>query len=120
MDILDAVYGFLVYVDVNAAVVGGMAESFTSTDAITWTLKLRDGLKFSDGTAYDADAVKYNWERAADPATAAPTQALHGLLGQGHQGRRRQDADGDPASRQRQFRRADRRVGRRSSPRRPC
>jgi peptide/nickel transport system substrate-binding protein len=76
MDVLDAVYGFLVYVDVNANVVGGMAESFTSTDALTWTLKLRDGLKFSDGTPYDTEAVKYNWERAADPATAAPTQAF--------------------------------------------
>jgi peptide/nickel transport system substrate-binding protein len=76
MDVLDAVYGFLVYVDVNSNVVGGMAESFTSTDAITWTLKLRDGLKFSDGTPYDAEAVKYNWERAADPATAAPTQVF--------------------------------------------
>jgi peptide/nickel transport system substrate-binding protein len=76
MDVLDAIYGFLVYVDVNSNVVGGMAESFTSTDAITWTLKLRDGLKFSDGTPYDAEAVKFNWERAADPATAAPTQAF--------------------------------------------
>jgi peptide/nickel transport system substrate-binding protein len=76
MDILDAVYGFLVYVDVNSKVVGGMAESFTSSDAVTWTLKLREGLKFSDGTPYDAEAVKYNWERAADPATAAPTQAF--------------------------------------------
>lgn len=76
MDVLDAVYGFLVYVDVRGKVVGGMAEGLTSTDAVTWTLRLRDGVTFTDGTPFDAEAVKYNWERAADPATLAPTQAF--------------------------------------------
>jgi peptide/nickel transport system substrate-binding protein len=75
MDALDAVYGFLVYVDVNGAVTGSMAKTLTSSDGITWTLKLRDGIKFTDGNPYDAAAVKFNWDRTADPATAAPTQA---------------------------------------------
>jgi len=74
MDVLDAIYGFLVYVNDQAVVTGGMAESLTSADAVTWTLKLREGVTFSDGTAYDSDAVKYNWERMADPATGAPSQ----------------------------------------------
>jgi peptide/nickel transport system substrate-binding protein len=40
------------------------ADSVTSnTDASEWTLKLKSGIKFRDGTAYDADAVKYNWDR---------------------------------------------------------
>jgi peptide/nickel transport system substrate-binding protein len=78
MDALDAVYGFLVYVDVNGAVTGSMAQSLTSSDGITWTLKLRDGINFTDGTPYDAAAVKFNWDRTADPATAAPTQAWIG------------------------------------------
>ncbi len=34
-----------------------LAESLTSDDNTTWTLKLREGVKFSDGTALDADAV---------------------------------------------------------------
>jgi peptide/nickel transport system substrate-binding protein len=34
-----------------------LAESLKSADATTWTLKLRDGVKFTDGTALDADAV---------------------------------------------------------------
>jgi peptide/nickel transport system substrate-binding protein len=76
MDMLDAVYGFIVYTDVNGKVQGGMAESLTSPDAKVWTLKLRPGVKFTDGTAYDAEAVKFNWDRAADPATLAPAQAF--------------------------------------------
>jgi peptide/nickel transport system substrate-binding protein len=29
-------------------------------------------VKFTDGTAYDAAAVKYNWDRQADPTNASP------------------------------------------------
>lgn len=74
MDQLDAVYGFLVYVDVTGKLQGGMAESLTSDDATVWTLKLRPGVKFTDGAAYDAEAVVFNWKRAADPETLAPAQ----------------------------------------------
>ena len=75
MDMLDAIYGFLVYIDVDGQIQGGMAESLTSDDAKVWTLKLREGVTFTNGDAYDADAVVFNWKRAADPETAAPTQA---------------------------------------------
>lgn len=34
-----------------------LAESLDSTDTVNWTMKLRDGAKFSDGTPVDADAV---------------------------------------------------------------
>jgi peptide/nickel transport system substrate-binding protein len=74
MDVLDSVYGFIVYINTDGKVVGGMAESLTSTDAVTWTLKLRKGVTFTDGTPYDAEAVKFNWERAANPDTLAPTR----------------------------------------------
>ena len=37
----------------------------------SYTFKLRDGLKWSDGTALDANDFVYAWNRAADPATAA-------------------------------------------------
>ncbi len=76
MDVRDAIYGVLVYLDVNGKLQGGMAQSLTSDDATTWTLKLRSGITFTDGAPYDAEAVKYNWDRMADPATMAPTQAF--------------------------------------------
>ncbi|WP_262403609.1 ABC transporter substrate-binding protein [Actinomadura sp. CNU-125] len=34
-------------------------------------LKLRAGLRFSDGSPLDARAVKFNWDRIADPDTAS-------------------------------------------------
>ena len=43
-----------------------IAESFLSTDAITWTLKLRPNVKFSDGTSFDAAAVQTHWTRLTD------------------------------------------------------
>jgi peptide/nickel transport system substrate-binding protein len=45
-----------------------LLESLDTPDGKTWTLKLRDGMTFSDGTPYDAEAVIFNWERElADP-----------------------------------------------------
>ncbi|MCL6650881.1 ABC transporter substrate-binding protein [Agrobacterium rubi] len=76
MDMLDAVYGFLVYVDVDGKVQGGMAKSLTSSDAKVWTLTLREGVTFTDGTTYDADAVKFNWERQASTDTLSPSQGF--------------------------------------------
>src|SRR5436190_9296026 len=56
------------------------AESLTSTDAVTWTLKLRPNIKFTDGTDYDAAAVKFNWERLQNPANSATRAAQANLI----------------------------------------
>jgi peptide/nickel transport system substrate-binding protein len=51
-----------------------MAESFEpNADATVWVLKLRPGITMSDGSAYDAAAVKANWERAKDVANRSPS-----------------------------------------------
>ncbi len=52
----------------TGAIIPGLAESATSPDGQTWTLKLRPNLKFSDGTPLDADAVIFNYTRFKDPA----------------------------------------------------
>jgi len=38
-----------------------------SPDGLTWTLHLRQGVKFSDGTPFNAKAMKLSWDRALDP-----------------------------------------------------
>ena len=59
------VYDDLLRLDPTTAKISpGLALSLTSTDGINWTLKLRKGLKFSDNTPLDAEAVKFNWDRA--------------------------------------------------------
>jgi peptide/nickel transport system substrate-binding protein len=34
-----------------------LATEWTQVDPLTWRIKLRDGVKFHDGTPFDADAV---------------------------------------------------------------
>jgi peptide/nickel transport system substrate-binding protein len=46
---------------------GGVARDGTS---VTW--KLKRGVSWHDGTPFTAQDVVFNWEYAADPATAAP------------------------------------------------
>jgi len=51
----------------STKVVPWLAESFESADGITWTFHLRKGVKFHDGTEFNADAVKWNFDRWMDP-----------------------------------------------------
>ncbi|GAA3998040.1 glutathione ABC transporter substrate-binding protein [Streptomyces marokkonensis] len=79
---LAAVYDMLMRYDTAAQKYEPwLAESLRSADdAKTWTLKLRDGVEFSDGTPLDAKAVIasiewYQENKGADTALLAPNLA---------------------------------------------
>ncbi len=45
-----------------------LADSYTvSGDGLTYTIKLHSGVKFQDGTDFNAEAVKVNLDRASNP-----------------------------------------------------
>jgi peptide/nickel transport system substrate-binding protein len=45
-------------------IIGDLADSWTiSSDGLTYTFKLHPGIKFSDGTDFNAAAVKFNFDR---------------------------------------------------------
>ncbi|MGI5326937.1 ABC transporter substrate-binding protein [Actinomadura nitritigenes] len=78
---MSAIYGALFWADAATGKVNpGLGESLTTGDGEHWTMRLRPDLRFSDGTALDAEAVKFNYERHADPATHSTQQdAAKGL-----------------------------------------
>ncbi|HKX18002.1 MAG TPA: ABC transporter substrate-binding protein [bacterium] len=62
--VYQSLYDKLVDTDAKLAIVPMLATSWTiSPDGKTVTFNLRPGVKFQDGTPFNADAVKYNFER---------------------------------------------------------
>lgn len=63
------IYEGLFDIDSNGRAVPWLAERYTVSDDLkTWRLTLRRGIRFHDGTPFDADAVLANIERTRDPA----------------------------------------------------
>lgn len=66
----------LTKLDKSGKTVPGLATSWqVSKDGRTITLHLRKGVTFSDGTKFDADAVKFNLDRLLDPKVESPQRA---------------------------------------------
>ncbi len=66
--VFQSLYDKLVDTDENLVVVPMLVASWTiSPDGKTVTFKLRQGVKFHDGTPFNAEAVKYNFDRMQDP-----------------------------------------------------
>lgn len=54
----------------------GLVSKWEQVDSSTIRLTLRDGLTFSDGTPVNGEAVKFGFDRQADPSTGAPRRDL--------------------------------------------
>lgn len=68
----------LTRIDQSGAVQPGLASSWTiSADGLTYTFKLHDGVTFHDGTSFDADDVKFTFDRIQAPNSANAQKALY-------------------------------------------
>jgi peptide/nickel transport system substrate-binding protein len=64
--------GLLVYTGGTPEVKPALATSYeVSPDGLTWTFKLREGVKFHDGTPFNATAVKYCFDRIRELGAGA-------------------------------------------------
>lgn len=74
------VYDSLLVADEQGKYYPHLAESWeVSDDGTTWTFQLRSGVKFHDGTDFNAEAVVKTFDRFLNPETQAP---IAWLLGQ--------------------------------------
>ena len=66
------VFNLLFWNDKTGALKPALATSATAnSDATLWTIKLRSGVTWHDGSAFTADDVVYSLKRIVDPATNA-------------------------------------------------
>lgn len=73
----------LVAADADGTIRPALAIAWTvSDDGRTWTFRLREGVRFHDGTPFDAGAVRFNFLRQMAPAAAGPGTSLPYLYGE--------------------------------------
>jgi peptide/nickel transport system substrate-binding protein len=63
------VYEYLVGRDKQTTIVPGLATSWEQLSPLKWRFKLRQGVKFHDGSAFNADDVVYSINRAKEPTS---------------------------------------------------
>ena len=70
----EGLYGF----DRNMKRIPVLAESAEpSADGLVYTIKLKQGVKFHDGTEFTAEAVKANFDRVTDPKNGLKRYSLY-------------------------------------------
>ncbi len=72
VNVLANLYDTLIWRDAKLNLKPGLALSWRAVDATTWEFKLRPGVRFHDGEPFNAQAVKFSFERMLDPRTKWP------------------------------------------------
>ncbi|HEX7096150.1 MAG TPA: ABC transporter substrate-binding protein [Acidimicrobiales bacterium] len=81
---LAAMYDLLIHYNPETAEFEpGTAESLEPNDDYSeWTLRLRPGIRFTDGTPYDANAVKFSIERLINEGASTPRVIVNTFIGE--------------------------------------
>lgn len=81
LQIASLIYDTLLTQDEQGAVHPGLAESWQiSNNGTRYTFVIRSGIQFHDGTPLNAEAVKFNFERATNPDTNNPNASMYGPI----------------------------------------
>lgn len=79
--IMEHVYDTLFTMSATGEIQPGLAESFSADEAgTTYTIKLRPGVKFSDGSPVNAEAVKKSLEFILNPDNGARNRSMISLV----------------------------------------
>ncbi|MDI6025648.1 ABC transporter substrate-binding protein [Corticibacterium sp. UT-5YL-CI-8] len=71
-NIMFQLYDAMVTMDGEGVFVPALATEWSNPDPLTWRFKLREGVKFHNGEDFNAEAVKFTFDRALDPEFKAP------------------------------------------------
>lgn len=84
---LQSLFRGLYKYDADGALVPAMAESYeVSEDGCTYTFKLKEGLKWSDGSPLTARDFEYSWKRVLNPEVGSETAyTLYGVIKDGYE-----------------------------------
>lgn len=74
--VLEHIYETLFSMNVDGELEPMLAESISASDETTYVIELREGISFTDGTPFNADAVKANLDWVLDVDNAAPFRFL--------------------------------------------
>ncbi len=74
------IYDYLLALDDQLRVVGGLASSWEQTDPVTYVIHLRQGVRFHDGHELTAADVVYTFRSFIDPSFVSPRKGAYRSL----------------------------------------